>query len=554
MAFNNIPPSSLSRFSVGEITQLLATPVFYNAGSSKWLKTGTYTASSNLSTATKNNLAAAGTATISTIALLTAVENSLSSAYPYSPLPAQRISASGVTVFPACSGTTTPIVTTVTSAGAQNIFLPITASASSDAAGANIVIASNNTTIFAYTVTNATTFSAVSTTDGLNWSSVTLTGLPTFVNINQDKAFSSGQNCTVGVNGRSKAKTNRFCVFWCGARFLLVVADVGASAYIASTSTDGIAWSGNTTLTILGSVSISNTVSVDFYRNGNNCYLCLAGNWRKSTDGGVNWSACTSTPYSGTADYFQKLNSTDAAKLMYTDNAATTSYFSADSGATWTSRTLPIDSSGAIAYKGSTILISKSNTGVYRSVNDGASFTPIVFPVGTLSSSGLVFSDASRFYFVPQGQPQILTSTDAITWTIVSVPANSMAIQDGSYQGGIVYYDSNNVILLGYNNKAGFDQCAITNDGGVTWKNSSISSLSNNADYTFVGDAFVSPDGLGGGTSAFGGNSGGGYYGSSGTGNVCSKATAVAGGGFYRTGSAVVTPTNANALMFARIE
>jgi hypothetical protein len=553
MSFNNIPPSSLSRFSVGEITQLMATPFYYNAGSSKWLKTGSYTAASNLSTTAKNNLAAASTALSSTIALVTASEASLTSAYPYSPLPAQRISASGVTVFPGCSGTTTPIVTTVTSAGAQNISLPITANFVSAAAGGNIVVASNNTTIFAYTATAGSTFGAVSTTDGLNWSLVTLTGLPTTLDLNNVRAFSSGQSCTVGVNGRSKPKDNRLCVFWCGARFILVVADGTSTFYVTATSTDGIAWTSNTTLTVLGSVTIASTATVDFYRNGNNCYLCLAGNWRKSTDGGVSWSACASTPYSGTADKFQKLNSTDAAKLMYTADTATTSYFSADSGATWTSRTLPIDSSGAIAYRGSTVLISKSNTGVYRSVNDGASFTSVVFPVGTLSSSGLVFSDASRFYFVPQGQPQILTSTDAITWTIVSVPANSMAIQNGAYQGGIIYYDSNNVILLGYNSQSGFDQCAITNDGGATWKNSSVTNLGSNTDYTFVGDAFVSPDGLGGGTAAFGGTNGGAYYGGT-SGNVCSKTTAVAGGGFYRTGSAVVTPTNANAVMFARIE
>lgn len=551
MAFNNIPASSLSRFSAGEITQLIGTPNFYNAGSSKWLRTGTYTAATNLNATTKANLAAASTQTSFNVALLTAYESSLTSAYPYMPLPAQRISASGVTVIQGCSGSTTPIVTTVTSAGAQNVSLPITVATASNASGGNIMVASNNTTIFAYGMDGGgTSLVAASTTDGINWSSVTLTGLPTFTDISSAKSFGSGNNQEIGGFGRRRYGLQRFGIFWCGARFLMVVGNGTPDLYIASTSTNGIAWSGNTTTTIFGGAPVG-SANLDFYRNGNNCYLNVGSIWRYSNDGGVTWANTATNPMGDTAGNYQKVNADTPAKFFYADGSLN-ARFTSDSGVNWSSRQLPLSSnlSSSLAYKGSTVLQSRS-TIAYRSVNDGATWTPIIFPVGTLASGGAVFADANRFYFCPNNQGQILTSTDGITWTIISLPSNSFSVSAGVPVGGIISYDSNNVVLMGYNGSSGTDICALTTDGGVTWKNTAVTNIGANADFTATCDAFVTPDG--GGTTAFGGSAGGGYYGGT-TGNICGLTTVTAGGGFYRTGSAVVTPTNANAVMFARVE
>lgn len=548
MALSNPSAADLSRYSVGEVTQLVGAPVFYNAGSSKWLQTGSYTAASNLGAAAKTNLAAGSTAANINISMLSNAESLLYNNNPQSPLPPQRISSSGVTVYPCSSGTQLTNVLTVTSAGAQVIPTGLTAVNASSSAGANIVIASDNTTIFAYVISSSASFAAKSTTDGITWSSVTLTGLPTFSTLGSVRAWGSGSLTLNYCNGRQRGDGTRYNVFWCGARFIMIVPD-GSGYYVTSTSTNGIAWSGDTTTTVLNNNAIAGTNSFDFYRNGNNCYLQVGAVWRYTTDGGVTWADCTNMSFYGNG-YQQKTNATIPAKLFY-HNQSTSASFSADSGATWTSRTLPLAATAdsTLAYRGSTVIIART-TGVQRSVDDGATWTPIIFPAGTLSNTGFIFGDANRFYFIPNAQPQILTSTDGITWTIVSVATGGFVCTGG--WGGILSFSSNNVVLIGYNNQSGYDICYLTSDGGVTWKVTTITNQQNSTNELFIGDAFVTPDGLGGGTSVFGGI-GGGYYGNTQS-NVCSAATVASGGGFYRTGNTAVTPTNANAYVYARVE
>jgi hypothetical protein len=548
MALSNPSAADLSRYSVGEITQLVGAPVFYNAGSSKWLQTGSYTAASNLGAAAKTNLAAGSTAANINISMLSNAESLLYSNNPQSPLPPQRISSSGVTVYPCASGTQLTSVLTVTSAGAQVIPTGLTAVNASSSAGTNIVIASNNTTIFAYVISTSSSFAAKSTTDGINWSSVTLTGLPTVSSLGSVRSWGSGSLTLNYPNGRQRADAGRYMVFWCGARFIMVIPD-GSGYYITSTSTNGIAWSGDTTLTVINNNAVATTNSFDFYRNGNNCYLQVGSVSRYTTDGGITWADCSSMSFYGNG-YNQKTNATTPAKLFYT-NQSTTALFSADSGATWTSRTLPLstNSDSTLAYRGSTVLIGRSN-GVQRSVDDGATWTPVIFPAGTLSNYGFVFGDANRFYFIPYTQPQILTSTDGITWTIVSVATGGFVVSGG--WGGIISFSSNNVVLVGYNNSSGYDICYLTTDGGVTWKVTTITNQQNTTNELFIGDAFITPDGLGGGTSVFGGY-GGGYYGQTQS-NVCSASTVASGGGFYRTGNTAVTATNSGASVYARVE
>ena len=547
---NTPDPASLDRFSIGEITQLVARPVFYNAGTSKWLKTATFTLGSNLSAEAKTSLAAGSTNAAINTALLSANEDAVQTNNNYCPLPAQRISASSVTVYPAMPlNQTSCNVLAVTSSGAQPVNIDMTSIISNTSAGGgNVVIASNNTTIFAYTQTGGTAIGARSTTDGLTWSSVTLTGLPTFSSLNGLRAYGSGSGCKVSPRGRNTYNNDAsYGVFWCGARFIMVINDFGNVYLRTSTSTDGIAWSGDTSLTVLGTATFP-IAGFTFYRNGNSCFLGGSSSalYRYSTDGGVTWAAAPTISYTYDATVFQKTNTTDAAKLFYTKEN-TTSFFSANTGATWSSRTLPMTatSDSAFAYKGSTVLMSKTTLGVYRSINDGATFTAVLFPLGTLSTSGQVFADASRFYFVPDNQNQILTSSDGITWTITTISAGAM--YKNSDYAGIIAYSSTSVAIIGFAG-GGSNVMYMTTDGGVNWIPATASSVSSTYLYAHAGDAFISPDGLGGGTAVFGGN-----YGNY-SGVVCSKQTFDAGGAYYRAGADAVTPTNANALVYVRVE
>ena len=548
---NTPDPASLDRYSVGEITQLVGQSVFYNAGTSKWLKTGSYTASTNLSTATKSNLAAGSTSGALNVAIASDIEDVLSASRPYSPLPAQRISASGLTVYPLYTAGTGISVISSTSSGGQIVATGLTSYRAGSATGNNVSIASNNTTIFAYTCITNTTFGAVSTTNGTTWSSVTLTGLPAFSTVGTVTAFNTsntqpnGPEYGLGICGRGVYSADTFAVFWCGARFILITGDSGSTYYVTSTSTNGIAWSGDTTVAVAGSATIqAGTNGIAFYKNGSSCWMAIgSGGWRYTTDGGITWANSTGNSLTATGDYYQKTNSTTPAKLFY-HIGTTASRFTADSGATWTSRTLPLTSlTSPLAYKGSTVLQSTSSL-VYRSDDDGATWTAVLLPAGTLAQGGLVYADANRFYFVPNGQLQILTSSDAITWTIITLTAGTSTVN--GQKGGIIAFSSNTVMLAQYNSASGYDVCLITLDGGVTWTAST--SAQGNMTYPINGDVYISPDGLGGGSAAYGGS-----YGWNG-GRYISQQSVEAGGSFYRSGATAITPTNTGALVYVRVE
>lgn len=546
----------LDNAQVGQLAQIQGQAVFYNTGSSKWLRTGSYTAASNLTTAMKANLAAQPD--LINASLLTANERAISTAqyYPYAPLPAQRISASSVTVFP-CIGYPAEYVSVlaVTSAGAQAIPLPLKSYIISAVGRANSVVASNNTTIFAYTPTSTNTMGSYSTTNGTTWASAALTGLPVFASLDSlQAAYGSGSLCNVGARGRntSGSANGGFGVFWCGARFIMVVTD--NNLMVTSTSTTGLAWSGNTTNAVLGSAALA-TSDITFYRNGNACILGVSNGstWRYTTDGGVTWAACPTIggTLAYTANTFQKVNASTAAKLFYYDNT-TTSYWTANTGATWTARTLPLtpDSSTAAAYMGTTaVLTSGSNLTTYRSVDDGATWTPVAFPVGTLNQGGTVYADSSRFYFLPYNSLQILTSSDAITWTIATLPVGAPSATTNN--GSIVSFSSNSV-LISNPLTAGAGGCFATTDGGVTWATSILNITSFATAMTAGGDVFVTADGLGGGTAVFGGTNGGGSFGNT-NGNVISKQTLDAGAQFYKAGASV-SPTNTSAFQYMRVE
>lgn len=552
-------PSSLDRFSIGEIQDLSGVANFYDAGSSKWLRSGQATASSNLTASTRTNLASAGTASVPTVLAQSSLSLSYNSNGFYATYPIERISASNISVVPANNFTSGVNVGVMTSVGLQAVATGQTSIRTGAQSGGNAVVASNNTKIFSYCFTSATALNVRSTTNGTTWTAETVTGVPVFAAASTTAAHASpstsSQYTSASNTGwrRSKVPGNtEFAVFWCGARFLIIAPGTGATNYVASLSTDGFTFGGDNTNAVLGSTTVAVSENIQFYRNGNNCYLQVSTTQKRySTDGGATWANSTFAASPNPSDYMMQYNTTDPAKLIIMGGfSSSEAYYTADSGATWSAnRPLPdTASNGGLYYKGSTAIFSSGSI-TRVSTDNGVTWVTPTFPIGVLSANHQVYADANRFYIGVLSQPQILTSADAVTWTIVTLTQNyNVGIHTTQTGNGIITYagDSNMVVLLGYNTSSGYNQCFFSLDGGVTWTGSQFT-VGNITDSWGVGNCFTTPD-AGGVAFAFGMS---GITAGQNT-NVL-KADITGGGAFYRTGVSAITPIRANSLAYVRV-
>ena len=553
-------PSSLDRFSIGEIQDLSGVANFYDAGSSKWLRSGQATASSNLTASTRTNLASAGTASVPTVLAQSSLSLSYNANGFYATYPIARISASSISVVPANNFTTGVNVGVMTSAGLQVVATGQTSMRAGAQSGGNAVVASNNTKIFSYTFTSATALNVRSTTNGTTWTAETVTGVPVFAAASTTAAHASpstsSQYTSASNTGWRRAKVpgnTEFAVFWCGARFLIIAPGTGATNYVASLSTDGFTFGGDNTNAVLGSTTVAVSENIQFYRNGNNCYLQVSTTQKRySTDGGITWANSTFAASPNPYDYMMQYNTTDPAKLIIMGGfSSSEAYYTADSGATWSAnRPLPdTASNGGLYYKGSTAIFSTAAGTTRVSTDNGVTWVTPTFPIGVLSANHQVYADANRFYIGVLSQPQILTSADAVTWTIVNLTQNyNVGTHTTQTGNGIITYagDSNMVVLLGYNTASGYNQCFFSLDGGVTWTGSQFT-VGNITDSWGVGNCFTTPD-AGGVAFAFG------MAGiTSGQNTNVLKADITGGGAFYRTGVSVISPLRTNALSYVRV-
>lgn len=563
MAFNNNTPDDLSRYSIGEIVDLSGVPDFYNAGSSKWLKSAVSTASSNLSTTTKTNLANAGTASEPTVLAQSALSSFYNTFGFYATYPIARISASSISVVPAnYTGSTAVGVGVMTSAGLQAVSTGQTSVRTSSATtGTNAVVASNNTTIFSYCFSNTTTLIASSTTNGTTWTAGSVTGTPTFqvasdtiAHASQTSAASYTVASTTGFKRNFSSAGGQFAVFWCGARFLLLAPGAAANYYVASLSTDGLAWGGDNTSTVLGAgaTALPKSQDLQFYRNGNNCFVMIQTVMRFSTDGGITWADCTGSGAGSldTTNGYLQVNASDPARLLfYNGSGSAQVFYSTDSGASWSgNRAIPFGTpNGGLYYRGSTAVVSNGSNQSFVSTNDGTTWTSITYPIGVLGANIKFVADANRFYAGVLNQSQLLTSSDGVTWTLVTL-SQQFAVNTITtlYGYGIVSFDSNTVVILGYNTQSGYNQCVFTLDGGVTWTASQYT-VGNTGGNWGVSSAFVTPD-AGGVGFAFGmaGVS------SANSPNVL-KADITGGGAFYRTGATAITPIRTGSNAYVRV-
>jgi hypothetical protein len=385
-------------------------------------------------------------------------------------------------------------------------------------------------------------------TDGITWTTEALSSLPATSGVDGNTGFwnwSEGNdvNSKIGYHYTNNyaGSYGTYAVLWCGAR-MLSLSRSSAGNFLASLSTDGLTFSGDSTSAVLANTSVGFLQDINFYRNGNNCYLSVGTTFRKSTDGGATWSAATFAAATNAANQRNIPNTTDPTKrIILTSASATTAYYTSDSGGTWSAnRALPFTDRYGICYKGSTVVIGNVTNGIYRSVDDGVTWTSVLFPAGTNSSNGVVVADDTLFYFIPyQGGAQLLTSADAITWTIRTAPG---AI-DASDNWAVNKVNSN-VIYLTNTLSSGL----YTLDGGVTWSFATTSTINMGASAKGYYQK-ATTDGPSGGYLIFGRGTGSNVQ----TCLFLSSAAVIAGGAFYRTGSTAIAPVRTNALSYVRV-
>ena len=540
-------PSSLDRFSIGEIADISGVASYYDAGTSKWLRSATFTDQANLSASTKATLAASATSTsTATVSLATTNDGGLARSFPIlrEDFMTARISSINTTVVQRALTSTSVGIITINSSGATTQIIATSQLGGSGAVAPSALL-SNGSKFFMYYYSGDNLVCKTST-DGITWTTEALSSLPATSGVDTNTGFwnwSEGNNVqsTIGYyyTNNYAGSYGTYAVLWCGAR-MLSLSRSSAGNFLASLSTDGLTFSGDSTNAVLGTTTQGFLNDINFYRNGNNCYLSIGTTYRKSTDGGATWSAATFAANLNAASQRNIPNTTDPTKrIIVTAEAATTAYYTSDSGGTWSAnRVFPIGSRYGVCYKGSTVFVGNTS-GIYRSVDDGVNWTSVLFPAGTNSSGGVVLADDTLFYFIPyQGGAQLLTSADGITWTIRTTPGTV----DGSTSWAVNKVNSNVIYLTDTLSRGIY-----TLDGGVTWAFASTSTVSMGAS-TYGYYQKATTDGPNGGYLIFG----------RGNGNVqyclfLSSAAVIAGGAFYRTGSTAIAPLRTDAVSYVRV-
>lgn len=550
MPFN--PRQKNEKYVVGDIVDMAGQPNYVENSTGKWMiANGSFVAGNLLSSTLKNALAADGTSpkvSMSSYGNLMGATQALTTSQfacgPVGGVQAVQCQTAGSTaealIFDA-SGVTKvqPVVSGAISTGGQNIHS----------------LTSNGSAFFDFYHNASGVLKCRTSTDGKAWSDLSLTGLPSTYTSPTDgwNVGNSVVNTAYNSGGLFYGAAGSSLAFWCGARFLYITGNATNANVVASTSADGISWGGDQSVAVLGSASIAmSTNALSFvYKNGNTVFLLYqTGVQRVTTDGGVTWSTPTGLNATQGSTSRIQINATAPAKLTIYNSANGLIYYTANGGATWVSRALPAGfgygNTCSFAYAGSTVLLTQSSTSgtgnmLYRSTDDGASWSNVTMPAGASGNAQFAWHDGYRFLVALYGVYQMLTSTDGINFSVRALPKQFAYDSSDTYVSRPFAVDANKTIIGTWTNTS---NGLYTIDGGVTWKYGQISTTT----------AYATGYPVTINTAGFTGVVMGGAHASSGstaTQYMVSVADLAGGGAFFKT--ATINPLRTGATPYVKV-
>lgn len=446
-----------SKFAVGEIADFVGVPNYYDAGDSKWLRTGTWVSANLVPTAVVNTLKDTGSLSVA-LSNNSLIDDNYSCINGM--LPAAIVGSTRCFSYSSNLKGNAAHAFVVNTDGAQVINIGQTTNYSQISTGAGNCITSDGTKFWSWTAASASAFGVKSSTNAVTWSAETLSGLPTFAGlVSAQICGTSNVESSYPMGDKFMAVTGQNLIAaWCGARHLLIGLNASGQ-YLATLSSNGTAFGGDQSVAVLGGDTIRASMTTWFNRNGNNFFWTSGNSARFSADGGATWSASTNAPVETS---YYRVNATDQARIMAFTQGSTAVKVTTNSGQTWASVTLPLSALEASAYtcgRGSTWAFAQAGS-CYKTVDDGANWSVVIAPTG-FGAISAIYADANRWYLFSAVSNQIAVSTDLITWTIRNISTPSTGV--GGIPTNFVSTDANIVVGCYSGN------LLYTTDGGVTW-------------------------------------------------------------------------------------
>lgn len=430
-----------TKYAVGEVVDMVGTPAYYDAGTSKWMQGATWMGKTAVATAVA--------------ALLGSNASNVATASLYNQSKGEGSWVTVGSVSVRHMNLNGSYVLVSTGSGLQSINTGITTTS-------GVTVVSNGTFFLAVakqTASPGSTTGIAKSTDGVNWTLQTITwtasrGLGgSHVKAGEDAA---------GVAGNGSPQY-AYDVFWAGSRFVAITTD-GTNIY-ALRSSDGLTWTDDSS-TVLGAASISYIAgySLRYSVNGNNSWVFVgSGTSRYSNDGGVTWGNSTNIGiYSSNPIQYGPSNETLVTCI------GSSIYVSTNSGQSWTDRTSALNFGGTCTsvainkVSSTTTIIAAYNMSAKKSTDGGATWSIVNLPGGVLGTLNKVFSDGTNFYATTLNFYELLVSTDSgVTWTL---RATNSAVDSLCIARRL---DANRVVLLSGNATL---SAAVSADNGVTWK------------------------------------------------------------------------------------